>query len=65
MTFKELLPYVIPVLVLQLILMTVSLLDLARRERDRIRGLKWVWALVCIFVSTLGPIGYLVFGRKD
>ena len=65
MSFQELLPIIAPLLVVQLILMIIALVDLSRREAERVRGPKWVWAIVSVVVATLGPIVYLVFGRKD
>lgn len=56
-------PYLIPILAIQLILMIVALVDLARREKTR--GPKWLWALIIIFGELLGPIVYFVFGRVD
>ena len=57
------LPYVIPIALVQLVLMIVALVDLAKREKTR--GPKWLWALIIIFGELLGPIVYLVFGRLD
>ena len=57
------LPYLIPILVVQLLLMIVALVDLARREKTR--GPKWVWALIILFGDLLGPIVYFIFGRVD
>lgn len=65
MTLTELMPYLIPAVILQLILMTAGLIDLIRREPSRVRGPKWAWALVCIFIGTLGPIAYFIFGRTE
>jgi hypothetical protein len=65
MTFRELLPIIVPLLVLDLILVSIALVDLYRREPERVRGPKWVWALVSIFIATFGAISYLVIGRKD
>jgi hypothetical protein len=56
-------PLLIPLLVIQLILMAAALIDIARREKTR--GPKWVWVLVSIFVSTIGPILYFVLGREE
>jgi uncharacterized membrane protein YhaH (DUF805 family) len=56
-------PYLIPVLILQLALMIAALVDLARREHTR--GPKWVWVLVIVLVNFIGPIIYFVIGRKD
>jgi hypothetical protein len=60
---RQFLPYLIPILILQLVLLVVALLDLARRERTR--GPKWVWALVIVFINIIGPILYLMLGREE
>jgi hypothetical protein len=60
---NEILPYIIPLVLLQLILMIVALLDLKRREKTR--GPKWAWALVIIFGELVGPIIYFIFGREE
>ncbi len=59
----QLLPFIIPIVFLQLILMIVALVDLSRREKTR--GPKWVWALVIIFGELLGPILYFILGRGE
>jgi hypothetical protein len=62
-TLNELLPFLIPVILLQIALMVVALVDLVRRERTR--GPKWAWALVIVFFNLLGPVVYLLFGREE
>jgi hypothetical protein len=62
-TLNELLPFLIPVILLQIALMVVALVDLVRRERTR--GPKWAWALVILFVNLIGPVVYLLFGREE
>ena len=65
MTFQEILPFLIPLIVLQLVLMLVGLFDLTRPER-RVKGdSKVVWALIIIFVNLIGPLIYFLFGRED
>lgn len=59
----RLLPLVIPLILIQLGLMVVALLDLARREHTR--GPKWLWAVIIIFGELIGPLAYLLFGRSD
>lgn len=66
MNFEELsryIPFLIPVILLQLVLMVVALLDLVRRERTR--GPKIVWLVVILAVNLIGPIIYLIFGREE
>ena len=60
---SELLPFLIPVILLQLALMAFALVDISRREKTR--GPKWVWVLVVIFVNLVGPVIYFVFGREE
>jgi hypothetical protein len=62
-TLSELLPFLVPILLLQLTLMVVALVDLVRRERTR--GPKWVWAVVIILLNILGPAIYLLAGREE
>lgn len=61
--FIQLLPFIIPLVILQLILMVVALVDLSRR--DRTRGPKWVWVLVIVLGELIGPIVYFIFGREE
>jgi hypothetical protein len=54
----------LPLIILQLILLIAALYDLTRPGR-RVRGdSKVVWALIVIFVSTVGPILYFLVGRE-
>ena len=53
-----------PLIVLQLVLMGGALFDLARRVHVT-GGKKLPRFLLVIFVGTIGPIIYFVFGRKD
>ena len=62
--FVSILPYVIPLVVLQLVLMIVALLDLARREKPRYLP-KWAWAIIIVLGELVGPIVYLVIGRGE
>ena len=61
--FYELLPFIIPLLLLQLALLLFGLIDLIKRGRTK--GPKWIWGIVVVFVSILGPIAYLLFGREE
>ncbi len=58
------LPIIIPLLILQLILLVTAIVHLVRNDRlDQAN--KIIWALVIVFVNIIGPILYLIFGRKD
>lgn len=57
------LPYLIPVVVIELILLVAALLDWLKRPV--LRGNRWVWLVVILFVNLFGPIIYFLFARKD
>jgi hypothetical protein len=59
--FQKLIPLLIPILILELGLIIAALVDLSRREHTR--GPKWMWVLIILFVSTIGPIIYFLAGR--
>lgn len=52
-----------PLLILQIVLMVVALLDI--RKIEQTNGPKLIWVLIIIFISTVGPIAYFIFGRKE
>jgi hypothetical protein len=54
---------IIPILLLQLGLMIVALIDLAKREKTK--GPKWVWILVIVFGEIIGSLIYFIFGREE
>ncbi len=55
----------LPLVALELILIIVALIDLIRREPDRVNGSKIVWGLIIVLISTIGPICYFILGRKE
>ena len=61
--FMKILPFLIPILLLQLGLMIYCLVDLSRREKTR--GPKWMWILIIVLGELLGPIIYLIVGRLE
>ena len=65
MTIEELLPLLIPLIVLQLALVGVGLFDLTRPDRRVKGGNKLVWGLVIAFIQFFGPLVYFLFGRED
>lgn len=65
MTLAEILPFLFPLILLQLLLMAVGLYDLTRPERRVKGGSKLAWALVIVLVQMLGPLVYFLVGRED
>jgi len=62
---RQLIPILIPIVVIALALAVAAFLDL--RKQTSTRGPKWMWALIIIvtFSSFLGPLAYFTIGRKE
>jgi Phospholipase_D-nuclease N-terminal len=52
----------LPIFILQAILLIIALLDIIRNKQ--LNGPKWLWVLIVVLGSILGPIIYFVFGRN-
>lgn len=52
-----------PLLILQVILALVAIVDIVRNGATN--GPKWLWVIVSLFITTIGPILYFIFGRKN
>ncbi len=52
-----------PLIILQFILALVVIVDISCNGATN--GPKWLWIIVALFVSTIGPILYFIFGRKS
>ena len=61
----SLLLILLPIVVIELGLVVFSLVDLFKPERRVIGDNKLVWALIIVLVGTIGPIVYLLAGRKQ
>jgi uncharacterized membrane protein YwaF len=61
---REYLPLLIPLFVIQLALLTASLVHIFRHTTYKV-GNRAVWVVVCIVVNTIGPVLYFIFGRGD
>lgn len=60
---RQYIPFLVPVVIIQLALMIAALADLIRRERTK--GPKWLWVLVIVLVNFIGPVVYFVAGREE
>jgi hypothetical protein len=61
--FIDLLPLLAPLLVVWVILLVLGLWDLIPRQHTR--GPKWLWFVVVICFSMIGPVVYFLFGREE
>lgn len=48
---------------IEIVLTTVALVDLVRRPAPDVRGPKVLWGVAC-FVQPVGPVVYLLLGRR-
>lgn len=55
----------LPLVLIELGLVVFSLVDLLKPERRVVGDNKLIWALVIVVVGTIGPIVYLLAGRKQ
>ena len=57
------LPFLIPIVLLQLLLIVVALVDLVRRPK--VNGPKWVWVVIILLINFIGPIAFFLVGRRE
>jgi hypothetical protein len=55
---------ILPLILINLVLIFICLKDLFKREKVAGNN-KWLWAAIIIFIQLLGPVLYLMFGRKE
>mgnify|MGYP001109616067 CR=1 FL=1 len=60
---QEILPFLIPLVILQVVLVIIGLIDLSKRQKTR--GPKWMWALIILLGELWGPVVYFIFGRGE
>lgn len=65
MNSTSLLLAIMPLVAVQLGLVTLALRDLADRDRRVRGGSKAAWAAVIVLGELVGPIAYLSLGRRD
>lgn len=52
-----------PLIVIQFLLIIVALIDWLRTPTTN--GPKWLWLIIILFVSIVGPVLYFVIGRRE
>ncbi len=63
-SITSILPFMIPLILLELGLLVFALIDVVKRKHVTGNN-KIVWILVIIIVNFIGPIVYLAVGRKE
>jgi hypothetical protein len=54
---------ILPVILIELILIVIALVDLAKIEKTN--GPKLMWVLIIVLGNLLGPVAYFIFGRRN
>jgi len=60
----ELLPFLIPLVVVELSLAIIALVHVLRHPNYKF-GNKIMWAVIVLFVQFIGPVIYFTLGRGD
>lgn len=58
----RLLPFFIPLIIIEYGLMIYAIVQLARNEVAYLP--KWGWTLIIIFINIIGPVVFLIVGKK-
>ena len=58
----RLLPFFIPLIIIEYGLIIFALVQLFRNEVAYLP--KWEWALIIIFINIIGPVVFLIVGKK-
>jgi len=65
MTLEDVLPFIVPLVILQVALVIFALYDLTRPER-KVRGdNKLLWGLIIVLGEIVGSLIYFLVGRED
>ncbi len=63
-TVAEYLPFLIPLIILELTLAVVALVHVIRHPHYRF-GNRILWVIIVLFIQIIGPIFYFAFGRGE
>lgn len=65
MDIKEILPFIVPLVVVQIILLVYTLHHILTHEHYK-RGSRFLWLVVAIVgMEFVGPILYFILGKED
>jgi hypothetical protein len=61
---KEYLPFLIPIIIIELTLAITALVHVIKHPNYRF-GNKVLWIIVVLLIQIIGPVVYFVFGRGE
>lgn len=53
---------ILPLIIIQILLMVIALISCIRSKTN---GPKWLWIVIVMIFSIVGPVLYFVIGRKN
>ncbi|MHB1154785.1 MAG: PLDc N-terminal domain-containing protein [Eubacteriales bacterium] len=60
----EFLPFVIPLLIIELLLAITALIHILKHPNYRF-GNRTLWILIVLLIQIIGPVVYFIFGRVE
>lgn len=60
----EYLPFIIPILIIELVLAITALVHVLKHPNYRF-GNKIIWIFIVLLIQIIGPIVYFIFGRGE
>ena len=63
-TIMQYLPFLIPVILIELALMLTALIHVLKHPTYRF-GNKAMWIVIVVLIQIIGPVFYFVYGRGD
>jgi len=60
----KLIPFLIPLVLLQFGLMLFAIIDIARKQKTKTLS-PVVWVIISVCINMIGPVLYLIFGRTE
>lgn len=61
---SNLLPFLIPIVVIELVLMITALIHIFRHHHYRF-GNRLLWVILVLCFQLIGPVVYFILGRSD
>lgn len=61
---KEVLPFLIPLIAVQLILMVIALVHIFKHDTYK-RGNRIMWVMIVVAGELIGPIAYFILGKEE
>lgn len=61
---SEYLPFLIPLIVIQVLLAVISVIDICRQKQFKV-GNRWLWILISCLINIIGPVLYFSVGREN